>query len=65
MIQAEQGQLLEKFKEDMQSVTGWSNDKDTPIGCASGGNAENAGRKAGSVQYIENGQFYKNEGEKH
>ena len=51
--QAEQGQLLEKRKEDTQSVTGWSNDINTRIGGASGGNAE----KAGSVQSIENRQF--------
>ena len=37
--QAEQVQLLEKHKEDTQSVTGWSKDTDTCIGGASGGNA--------------------------
>ena len=58
VTQAEQGQLLKKLKEDMQSVTGWSNDMDTRICGASGENAEKAGRKAGSVQSIENRQFY-------
>ena len=65
MTQAEQGQLPEKRKTDTQSVTGQSNDTDTHIGSASGGNAEKAGRKAGSVQSIENRQFYETEGEKH
>ena len=36
VTQAEQGQLLEKCKKDMQSVTGQSNDTDTRIGGASG-----------------------------
>ena len=48
----------------MQSATGQSNDIDTCIGSTSGGNVEKAGRKAGSVQSMENRQFYKNEGEK-
>ena len=52
-MKAEQGQLQEKHKEDTQSVTGQSNDMDTRIGGASGGNAEKAG------QSIENRQFYK------
>ena len=65
VTQAEQGQLLEKCKEDTQSVTGWSNDTNTHIGGANGGNTEKAGRKAGSVQSIENRQFYKTEEEKH
>ena len=63
--QAEQGQLPEKHKEDRHSVTGQSNDTDTCIGSTTGGNTENAGRKAGSVQSIENIQFYKTEEEKH
>ena len=58
---AEQGQLLEKHKEDMQGVTGQSNDTDTRIGGASSENVEKAGRKAGSAQSIENRQFYKKE----
>ena len=49
----------------MQSVTGRSNDTETCIGSTSGGNTEKAGQKAGSVQSIENRQFYKTEGEKH
>ena len=64
VTQAEQGQIPEKRTEDMQSITGRSNDTDTCIGGASGGNAEKAGRKAGSVQSIENRQFYETEGEK-
>ena len=63
-MQAEQGQLPEKRKEDMQSVTWRSNDTDTPIGGASGWNAEKAGWKAGSVQSIGNRQFYKTDREK-
>ena len=37
VMQAEQGQLLEKHKEDTQSLTGWSNETNTCIGGASGG----------------------------
>ena len=65
MTQDEQGQLLEKHKEDTQSITGLSNDTDTRIGGASGEKVEKAGRKTGSVQSIENRQFYKTEREKH
>ena len=65
MTQAEQGQLPEKLKEDMQSVTGRSNDTDTCIGGTSGRNVEKAGPKAGSVHSIENRQLNKIEGEKH
>ena len=61
--QAEQGQLPERRKEDMQSVTGWCNDMDTYIRGASEGDAEKAGQKADSVQSMENRQFYKTEGE--
>ena len=64
MTQAEQGQPLEKHKEDMHSVTGWSSGMDTCIGGASVGNKEKAGQKVDSVQSIENRQFYKKEGEK-
>ena len=46
------------------SVKGRSNDTDTCIGIASGGNAEKAGQKAGSIQSIGNRQFYKTKGEK-
>ena len=65
VTQAEQGQLPEKRKENTQSVTRWSNDTNTLTGGASGGNLEKAGQKAGSVQSIENRQFYEIEGEKH
>ena len=54
MTRDEQVQLPEKHKEDMQSVTGWSNDTDTLIGGTSG---EKAGRRAGSVQSVESRQF--------
>ena len=57
VTQDEQGQLPEKSKEDMQSITGRSNDTDTHIGGASGENTEKVGRRAGSVQSIENSQF--------
>ena len=50
--QVEQGQLPEKHKEDMQSVTGQSNDRNTCIGSASRGNAEKAGRKTDSVMKL-------------
>ena len=65
VTQAEQGQLSEKRKENTQSVTGHSNDSDTRIGGTSGGNAEKAGRKAGSIQSKEDRQLYKTKGEKH
>ena len=64
VVQAEQGQLLEKIKEDTQSNIGWSNDMDTCIGGASGGYGEKAGWKAGSVQSIENRHFYETKEEK-
>ena len=60
--QAEQCQTPEK--EDTQSVTGQSNDMNTHIGGAIGGNAEKAVRKADSVQYMEKRQFYETKGEK-
>ena len=63
-MQAEPGQLQEKRKEDRQSFTGWSNDMDTCIGSASGGNPEKAGWKAGSVQSTENRQCYETKREK-
>ena len=64
VTQAEKRQLLEKPKENTQSVTRQSNDTDTHIGSPSGGNREKAGRKAGSVQSIENRQFYETKEEK-
>ena len=39
-MQAEQGQLPEKRKEDTQGITGRSNDMDTHIGGASRENME-------------------------
>ena len=35
VTQFEQGQTLRMHKEDMQKITGWSNDMDTHIGGAS------------------------------
>ena len=64
VTQAEPGQLLEKSKEDRQSITGRSNDTYTRIGGASGENTEKAGWKAGNVQSIENRQCYETKGEK-
>ena len=64
VTQAEQGQTPQSRKEDVQSVTGRSNDMDTWIGGASVGDVEKAGRKADSVQSMENGQFYETEWEK-
>ena len=43
VMQAEQVQLPKKCKENVQSVTGLSNDTNTCLGSASGGNAEKAG----------------------
>ena len=65
VMQAEQGQLPKECKEDRQDITGGSNDMDTCICCTSGENVEKAGWKAGSVQSIENRQFYETEEEKH
>ena len=61
VAQAEQGQTLERIKEVTQSVTGWSSDTATCIGGTIVGDAEKAGRKADSVQLMENRQFYKTE----
>ena len=63
-MQEELGQQPEKYKEITQSVTGRINDADTCIGSASVGNTEKAGRKADSVQSIENKQSYETEKEK-
>ena len=63
-MQEEQGQWLEKHKEDTQSITGQNNDSDTCICGPSGGNAEKAGQKAGSVPSIKNRQCYETEKEK-
>ena len=65
VMQDEQGQTPEVRKEDTQSFTGQSNDTDTHIGGGSVGDAEKAGRKADSVQSIENRQFYKTKEQKH
>ena len=54
VTQAERGQTPEVRKEDMQSVTGRSYDMDTLIGGTSVGDLEKAGRKADSVQSIQN-----------
>ena len=64
VAQAEQGKPLEKHKEDKQSVTGLSNNTDTRIGGTSLRNAKKAGRKADSVQSIENRHYYETKGEK-
>ena len=63
VVQAELGQWPEKRKEDTQSVTGRINDAETLIGGASVENREKAGRKADSVQSIENRQCYETEKE--
>ena len=55
VMQDEQGQTLEVGKEDIQSVTGQSNDLETRIGGPSLGD---------SVQSIENRQFYKTKKQK-
>ena len=60
VTQAEQGQTPQMHKEDTQSVTGQSNDTDTRKGGASVGDLEKAGRKADSVQSIENIPLIKN-----
>ena len=54
-----------KHKEDTLSVIGWINDTETCIGCTSVENAEKAGRKADSVQSIENRWCYKTVEERH
>ena len=64
MTQEELGQQPEKCKDNTQSITGRINEADNFIGGASIGNAEKAGRKADSVQSIENRQCYETEKEK-
>ena len=64
VTQEELGQQLEKGQENMQSVTGQINDAKTCIGGASVGKGEKAGRKADSVQSIENRQCYETKEEK-
>ena len=64
VTQDEQGQTLEVYKEDRQSITGQRNDTDTRIGGASVGDTEKAVRKTDSVQPIENKQFYESKEEK-
>ena len=49
VMQDEQGQTLKMRKEDLQSVTGQSNDMDTRIGGPRLGNTEKGSRKADSV----------------
>ena len=63
-MQEEQDQTLEACSDATQSVTGSSNDTDTCIWGTSVGDAEKAGRKADSVQSIENRQSYKIKEEK-
>ena len=63
--QDEQGQRPEVHTEDTQSITGQSNDMDTRIGGVNVVDVEKAGRKADSVQSIEQRKFYKTEEEKH
>ena len=65
VTQAEQGQTPGRRKEDTQSVTGLSNDRDTCIGGTSVGDTEKAGRKADSAQSIENRQLYETKQGKH
>ena len=64
VTQEELGQRPEKCKEDTLWITRRSNDAETCIGDASGGNTEKAGRKADSIQSIENRQCYETEEEK-
>ena len=64
VIQEELGQQPEKRKKNTQRVTGRINDTETHIGGASGGNAEKAGRKADSLQSIENRRCYETKEEK-
>ena len=49
-----QGQTPAERSEATQSITGSSNDMSTSIGGTTGGDAEKAGRKADSIQFIEN-----------
>ena len=65
VTQEELSQQPEKRKEDTQCVTGWTNDVETHIGGASGGNTEKVGRKADIAQSIENRRCYETEEEKH
>ena len=64
VAQAEQGQLLEKRKEDTQHIIGQNNVTESCIGRTSVGIVEKAGRKADSLQSIENRKFYETKGEK-
>ena len=63
-MQEKKDQAPVENSDVMQSVTGKSNDMDTCIGGASVGDAEKAGRKADSVQSIENRTFYETKEEK-
>ena len=64
VTQEELGQQPEMRKENTQSITGRINDTETCIGGANVGNAKKAGRKADSVQSIENRRCYETEEEK-
>ena len=64
VMQEELGQQPENRKEDTQCVTGPSNDGETCIGGASGGNAEKACRKADIILSLKNRQSYETEEEK-
>ena len=64
VMQDKQGQTPKVRKEDMQNVTGQSNDMNTHKGGASLGDVGKAGRKADSVQSIENKEFYQTKKEK-
>ena len=64
VMQEKKDQAPVENSDVMQSVTGKSNDMDTCIGGASVGDAEKAGRKADSVQSIENRTFYETKEEK-
>ena len=64
VMQAEQGQTSERCKEDTQSFKGRSNDTDTRRGGTSVWDAKKSGRKADSVQSMENRNFSETEGEK-
>ena len=48
-MQEEQGQTPAVHNDLMQSITGTSNDTDTRIGGASGGDTEKAGQKSDSA----------------
>ena len=59
VMQEEQGQALVECSNTMQSITEKSNDINTCIGGTSVCDIEKAGRRADSVQSIENRKFMK------